>query len=547
MAYETTRVTWSAGEIIIGGGRRYKVIAGNSYVALGDQNLPNANSAATQKVIIFFDVDQAPNVAADGAITYDISCAPADTAMGGTAVFTEGRSKIELGWAQYGSPNAQYSISAMYKPSAVNTSNQTPQTPVETTIANDSITAAHLKASARPWTSSIEFRGTAWNAIIWDNGSAGTDATVAFADGSTNVVVADGNETGLASGTWYMFIDGLVNNTTESLQKSQTFTDAIGDTKILLAIVTVAANANSGDKPVILPFNGKRPTINAVAIAGDSITADAIAAGSIVAGDITSGTFTGLQFSTSVVNDSGTGTGDGYLKIGDASGTNPDQIILKSGDDYSGRIQFRGRFNYEEGEIIPFDNPANSSPQGFFYIRTKQGDMVIGAEAGYGMVPTPTSGNSSTGLYLGRTGSRWREAHVHNTIFYGALSAYSDERIKTNIADITNSDSLTFINSLNPRKFTKTDGSAPADEVKYGLIAQEVETALEGLSIDKTKLGLIQLPATETTSSISPDTATRGQTVITTNYRSLDYTQLIAPLIGAVKELKRRLEIVEGG
>ena len=85
-----------------------------------------------------------------------------------------------------------------------------------------------------------------------------------------------------------------------------------------------------------------------------------------------------------------------------------------------------------------------------------------------------------------------------------------------------------MINSLRPRKFKKLDhGGATVDKLRYGLIAQEVEEALTGLSIDKTKLGLIELPSSDD------------------EFRRLGYTELIAPLIGAVKELKARIEALE--
>ena len=104
----------------------------------------------------------------------------------------------------------------------------------------------------------------------------------------------------------------------------------------------------------------------------------------------------------------------------------------------------------------------------------------------------------------------------------------SDSRKKTDIIDFSNADSLALINSLRPRKFKKLDhGGATVDKLRYGLIAQEVEEALTGLSIDKTKLGLIELPSSDD------------------EFRRLGYTELIAPLIGAVKELKARIEALE--
>ena len=81
------------------------------------------------------------------------------------------------------------------------------------------------------------------------------------------------------------------------------------------------------------------------------------------------------------------------------------------------------------------------------------------------------------------------------------------------------------------------------DVLRYGLIDQEVEEALTGLSIDKTKSGLIQLPETETRTIVNED----GEEETVINARFLSYMELIAPLIGAVKALKARVDTLEAG
>ena len=56
-------------------------------------------------------------------------------------------------------------------------------------------------------------------------------------------------------------------------------------------------------------------------------------------------------------------------------------------------------------------------------------------------------------------------------------------------------------------------------------MAQEVEDVLTDLSIDKTKSGIIRLDG---------------------DFRRLNYMEFVAPLIGAIKELKARIEVLEG-
>jgi hypothetical protein len=114
----------------------------------------------------------------------------------------------------------------------------------------------------------------------------------------------------------------------------------------------------------------------------------------------------------------------------------------------------------------------------------------------------------------------------------------SDNRIKTDIATMSNDTALTFINSFTPRTYKRLNAAGETiDKVHYGLIAQEIEDVLTSLSIDKTKFGLIKLPETETKVNY------HGDTVV--NPRALAYTELIAPLIGAIKALTARIQELE--
>jgi hypothetical protein len=139
---------------------------------------------------------------------------------------------------------------------------------------------------------------------------------------------------------------------------------------------------------------------------------------------------------------------------------------------------------------------------------------------------------------LGSNGYRWL------SIYTDLLVETSDARVKTDIQDLTNTNSLTFIDSLRPRSYKRLDKAGePIDIVNYGLVAQEVEEALTGLNIDKTKLQLIELPDTETHMAVIDRDGNEAERPLP---RGLSYMQLIAPLIGAVKELKARIEVLEG-
>ena len=138
---------------------------------------------------------------------------------------------------------------------------------------------------------------------------------------------------------------------------------------------------------------------------------------------------------------------------------------------------------------------------------------------------------------LGTSSLAWKD------VFYeGSITDTSDRRKKINIIDFSNSEALEFISRLTPRTFNKLDNDDNAiDILRYGLIAQEVEDVLTGLNIDKTKSGLIQLPDTETDTLVNES----GNTETVIKPRRLNYIEFITPLIGAIKELKARIETLE--
>lgn len=142
-----------------------------------------------------------------------------------------------------------------------------------------------LPTGWQPFVTNLQIRGTAYNAISWDNGTGSTDATITFADGSSRTIDF-GTAVGLtASTTYWLYIDTSVVGDLV-LQNTTTYSNAIGDSIVLLALVLIGADATSGDEPTILPFNSKEPTIAATALVANSITSTQIRADSIIAGDL---------------------------------------------------------------------------------------------------------------------------------------------------------------------------------------------------------------------------------------------------------------------
>ena len=150
-------------------------------------------------------------------------------------------------------------------------------------IANNAITDALLGFSAQSWTTDMEIRGTAYNAIIWDKGSD-ANPTLTFADGVTQVMTKN-TSTGLADNTTHFVYVTENTSGAATISVSSTYTNAVAQDKILLATVVVTTAAG-GDSPSIFPYKTNSLTISAASIAANAITANAIASNTITISEL---------------------------------------------------------------------------------------------------------------------------------------------------------------------------------------------------------------------------------------------------------------------
>ncbi len=107
----------------------------------------------------------------------------------------------------------------------------------------------------------------------------------------------------------------------------------------------------------------------------------------------------------------------------------------------------------------------------------------------------------------------------------GNVVAYSDARLKDDVSNIT--DALSIVDALNGVRFTWNNRSkliGKAGKKDVGVLAHEVEAAL---------------PEATSESIQDPDT---GET-----YKMVAYDKLVPVLLEAIKELKARIEKLEGG
>jgi len=275
-ATSSNQIDWTAGNLTtVGDGTTYQIAAGNTSAA-SPIGLGSSGMTGTNVYVMYIDpLGDNP----DWGVPYNIK----------TVLYTaykQDSDNIKIATVQVGDPLASMN-GEQVKANGDGSPLKVDGTKV---LHTESMTAALLKKGARPWTSNISIRGTAYNAVVWDNGTASTDATLNFSDGTDTITITDGTQAA-ASGifqnntTTYMYLNGVTGSITPSFidnlaNSGAGHATAIGDAKILLALIVVGADTTQ-TSPLILPFNSKALTINSVAIAADTIVADHIQANTI--------------------------------------------------------------------------------------------------------------------------------------------------------------------------------------------------------------------------------------------------------------------------
>tara|TARA_B100000902_G_scaffold233302_1_gene221240 strand:+ start:5177 stop:7939 length:2763 start_codon:yes stop_codon:yes gene_type:complete len=130
-------------------------------------------------------------------------------------------------------------------------------------------------------------------------------------------------------------------------------------------------------------------------------------------------------------------------------------------------------------------------------------------------------GSNESHCHYGSNGDWYiRPASNSGYVYVKNYQAESDERLKTNIADITYG--TTELLQLRPRKFNWKEGGGEQN----GFIAQEVETVIPAF----VKTGEMKIDGQEEEDGI----------------KSVDYNSIVATLVKTVQELEARLKTLEG-
>ena len=203
-------------------------------------------------------------------------------------------------------------------------------------------------------------------------------------------------------------------------------------------------------------------------------------------------------------NDTKDLTGNAFRIFSDASTTS--LLIRRNGNnrysfDADGNVNIHGTINFG----------SYSSPDAGF-IRDSGSIKCLFSASG-NLVPEDTDAHD-----LGTSALQWDDVHANDTV------NFSDRNKKESIQ--TSTLGLSFVNSLNPVSY-KVKGRT---RTHYGLIAQEVKTLLDSLSIDTEDFAGYVDP------SVKEEDGPLG----------LRYRQFIAPMIKAIQELKAEVDALKG-
>jgi hypothetical protein len=312
---------------------------------------------------------------------------------------------------------------------------------------------------------------------------------------------------------------------------------------------TFAINASTGAASFAGSITGSTITGSTLNIGGnfyvDGATGFLTCTGATITGTITatSGSFTGSVYASS-------GSIAGFT-IGSSQLSNSQMTIYSNGNITSlGAINAyyvaAGISLTSAGTLVVSGNSTLGNTTTTTNLTINSTANIVG---GYG-VTSDWSPNGDGSCNLGISGShRWAHVYASNTTI-----TTSDQRLKTNIT--TSALGLDFINSLRPVSYQWIEGSKklvvdaegnpivesvdengkpvhktesiPGKRTHYGLIAQEVKSALDAANVGDFA-GWVQDDLS------NPD-----------SFQSVSYEQFISPLIKAVQELSNRLNKLEG-
>jgi len=217
-----------------------------------------------------------------------------------------------------------------------------------TYLTNGTVSSDKTKIAIQGWTHNLVFSATNNTTVAWTSGS------INLSDGSTTYSIDAGN-TGVMSAITYIYLD--IDTSETALQTTTTYSTAIGDNKILIAVAENVA----ADKKATFQVYGGRGGIGTLLttdnLAANCVTANLVGSNEIITnsanianaiiGDakitdlsvskLTAGSITSKAITLAVAD----GTGDSKIQAGKTDFTNDDSgFILGIDDSDSDKAKF---------------------------------------------------------------------------------------------------------------------------------------------------------------------------------------------------------------
>ena len=268
------QVNWAAGTLTVGV-EEYSIAASNSTAALGG----SAYLANNQWYVLYFNKNEsttALKVSSLANLPQDVDLIRLAQLTASASTDGDARWRLDSGEAVM-SAEVATSIDIA-------------------DISDGAIGSAKFVRGAQPF-SLISASGaatdvwstSAYNAVAWTGG------TLKYSDGDT-LTVNSGSATGLSANTSYW---AYVTTTTGNITVTTTSTDAVGDTKILLALIKVGGSGDVGAS--IAPIGTQAHLTTAASIKAGAVTGDSIKTGTIVAGNIAADAIASAKIATGAV------------------------------------------------------------------------------------------------------------------------------------------------------------------------------------------------------------------------------------------------------
>ena len=496
--------------------------------------------------------------------------------LGDNGGYKNSKLDIEFGTAQY---RADMDV-CFWDPNFPNATFDTNLTPVKK-IATNGLESIKLRKGNQAWTTDIIFEADAaapdYNKIRWhQNGSSiTTNGSIRFADGTTEAINYDTSET-MGAGAKYIYkVTGASASAT--LVIGSAYSDAIGDDKILLAVVITASSDDDSECPTILPFNGNTPTLSTGALATGAVLAGHIQA-NVITTKITSD-MAGVTMNSSgqimagktYYSDNGNGSAvqSGYILESNHGGSGTPRFDIGNSSQHmrwtGSAVDIKGSLTVA-GSGVTLDSGTSVDSQITFtdsnggsakiaYDNSQSNLMIYHTESSrdddkpsmtltlfehiqLAPLGSHTYPNSDGSHLLGKSSKRWHTVYAVN-----GLSTTSDVNAKTNITPITKG--LDIITSLSPISYNLKDAESNevSSRVGFGITSQELKEVLLANGYDS-NVGAYNedIVYFDDNGKETEDSSGTPKT-----YWGITYTELIAPLIAAIKELKAEIDALKNG